>query len=134
MSRSTSTSVTCILGSSALRLRATVVPPKPPPTTTTRGAACASAGIGSIAVDASAAELRRNSLRVRLLRTAASYFCAASQAAIGFISSSVKPLAIRPMTVDGFSPERNSAISFTVSSALRPVIFGTGVSAAALVA
>jgi hypothetical protein len=48
-------------------------------------------------VDVSAAELRRNSLRVRALLTAASYFRAASQAAIGRIWSSVKP-AIRPIT------------------------------------
>src|SRR5687767_10062143 len=41
---------------------------------------------------------------------------------------------MRPMTVDGFSPVRNAAIAVMNVSAFWPLIFGTGVSAAGLVA
>src|SRR5439155_17238455 len=64
-----SISVTWIFGLSALTARATLVPAKPPPTTTTRGAACAMAGIGSIAAAVIAAEPRRKSRRVRGMLT-----------------------------------------------------------------
>ena len=48
------------------------------------------------------------------------------------ISSSEKPLAIRPITVEGRSPERKACIAAMISSGLRPTIRGTGVATAAL--
>src|ERR1700736_5953585 len=58
--------------------------------------------------------------------------CAASQAAIARVSSSEKPLAIRPITVDGRSPERNACIAATISAGSRPRSGGTFVSPEAL--
>src|SRR5262245_1159545 len=63
-----------------------------------------------------------------------SYFCAANHIESERISSSVYPLAIRPMTVDGLAPVRNAVMFAMNSSAFWPLIFGTGVSAAGLVA
>src|SRR5206468_5101442 len=58
--------------------------------------------------------------------------CVASQIAMARISSSENPLAIRPMTVEGRSPERKASMAPMISSGLRPRIGGTGVSTAAL--
>src|SRR5687768_15174880 len=41
---------------------------------------------------------------------------------------------MRPITVDGLAPVRNAAMATMNSSAFWPLIFGTGVSAAGLVA
>src|SRR6266481_1129805 len=58
--------------------------------------------------------------------------CAASQSAMARISTSEKPLAIRPMTVEGRSSERKASIAATISSGSRPRIRGTGVFTVAL--
>jgi hypothetical protein len=50
------------------------------------------------------------------------------------ISSSEKPLAIRPMTVEGRWPERKACIVATISAGSRPRIDGTGVITSVLVA
>ncbi len=59
-------------------------------------------------------------------------FCAAYQAAMALISSSVKPLAIRSMTVAARCPLRNSCIAVTMSAGLRPASRVNGVSTARL--
>ena len=51
---------------------------------------------------------------------AASYFCAASHAAIARNSSSEKPLAMRFITVAGIDPSRKPVIAVMISPALRP--------------
>src|SRR5215468_8387438 len=61
------------------------------------------------------------------MRCMAHSFCAASQAAIALVSSSVKPLAMRSMMVVGRLPVRNSVMAATMSLALRPLRRGTGV-------
>jgi hypothetical protein len=48
------------------------------------------------------------------------------------VSDSVKPLAMRSITVVGFCPERNAAMAAMISAALRPAIRGTFVSTFAL--
>ena len=50
------------------------------------------------------------------------------------ISASVKPLAMRSITVAGFCPDRNAAMAATISAALRPAIRGRFVSTFVLVA
>src|SRR5207237_3937817 len=54
------------------------------------------------------------------------HFCAANQAAIAWISSSVKPLAMRSMTVPARCPERNSCIALTIAARSCPASRGTG--------
>src|SRR5882724_3102130 len=119
-----STSVTCNFGSIAFNARAQLAPPKPPPITTTRAADCAKAGSGNdAAATVAAAPTRQNSRRLMrwlIPMPAIPYFCAASHAAIARNSSSVKPLAMRFMTVAGREPSRNPAIAVVISPASRP--------------
>ena len=87
--------------------RAQVAPAKPPPTTTTRPRApWAIAGMGSSAAEAPAAAFLRKSRRLVDLRHGRlpQSFCAPYQAAMALISSSEKPLAMRPITVPGSWP------------------------------
>ena len=49
-------------------------------------------------------------------------------------SSSEKPLAIRPITVEGSCPDLNASIAVTMSAGLRPLSRGTVVSAARVAA
>ena len=102
--------------------RAQVAPAKPPPTTTTRPPApWAIAGSGSSAADAPAAACLRKSRRLVCLFMIASLspFAAPYQAAIALISSSVKPLAMRPITVPGSWPDLKPSIAATMSPGLR---------------
>src|SRR5262249_6772210 len=52
--------------------------------------------------------------------------CAAYQAAIAWISSSVNPLAILSMTVPARVPERKSCMALTIAAPSRPASRGTG--------
>ena len=45
---------------------------------------------------------------------------------MAWISSSLKPLAILSMTVEGRVPARNSCIAFTMAAGSRPTSRGTG--------
>src|SRR6186713_755898 len=127
-----STSVTWNFGSIAFSARAQLAPPKPPPITTTRAAACAKAGSGKASAAAVAAPAPQNSRRLMrwLMPIPASYFCAASHAAIARNSSSEKPLAMRFITVAGSEPLRNPVIAVMISSALRPYSRDTEAAAA----
>src|SRR6476646_4574251 len=134
-----STRVTAMRGSIRLMKRAHVAPPKPPPTTTTRPpVSCAIAGSGSAAAEAPATAVLRKSRR--LVRCAVMIgllpqsFCAPYQAAMALTSSSEKPLAIRPITVEGSCPDLNASIAVTMSAGLRPLSRGTVVSAARVAA
>src|SRR4029453_17088654 len=128
-----STSVTCNFGSIAFSARAQLAPPNPPPITITRAAACAKAGSGNASAVAVAAPAPQNSRRLMrwLMPIPASYFCAASHAAIARNSSSEKPLAMRFITVAGGEPSRNPVIPVMISWALRPYSRDTGEAAAA---
>jgi hypothetical protein len=65
---------------------------------------------------------------------AGSSFCSAYHAAIAASSSSVKPLAMRSITVAGRVPARNPRNATTVLSVGRPASGGTGVCTEALAA
>src|SRR3954463_9925347 len=134
-----STRVTAMRGSMRRMKRAHVAPPNPPPTTTTRPPApWAMAGIGSTAAEAPATAVLRKSRR--LVRCAVMIgllpqsFCAPYQAAMALTSSSEKPLAMRPITVEGSCPDLNASIAVTMSAGLRPLSLGTVVSAARVAA
>src|SRR5262245_12038403 len=60
------------------------------------------------------------------MRCMAQSFCAASQAAMALVSSSVKPLAMRSMIVVGRLPVRNSVMAVTICAASRPLRRATG--------
>src|SRR5437879_2679335 len=129
-----STSVTCSFGSIAFSARAQLAPPKPPPITTTRGAACENAGSGNASAVTLAALPPTNPRRLMrwlIPMPATPYFCAASHAAIARNSLSVKPLAMRFMTVAGSEPSRKPVIAVMISPASRPYRRATGEPAAA---
>src|SRR5882757_3888083 len=129
-----STSVTCSFGSIWRNARAQLAPPKPPPITTMRAADCANAGSGNakaVTVAALAPQNSRRLMRWLIPMLAASYFCAASHAAIARNSSSEKPLAMRFITVAGSEPSRNPAIAVMISPASRPYSRETDPAAAA---
>src|SRR5206468_6095200 len=118
-----STRVTPSLGSSFFSQRAHVAPAKPPPTTTTLAAPCAETtdGARGDARLAAAVSFRKVRRPVMLLYLG----CAASHWQIASISGSLKPLAMRPITVAGRAPLLNSRIWFAVSAAGRPLTGGT---------
>src|SRR5829696_1275929 len=124
--RFASTSVTDAFGSRRFTSRAQVAPAKPPPITTTRGAAWPKPGRGKR--DAAAARpipfrtLRRFGPKLM----PAPQRCAASQAAMAWVSASEKPFAMRSITVAARWPERNSCIACMMSFASRPRIGTTG--------
>ena len=101
--------------------RAKAAPAKPPPTTTTRAAASARARRRQQRGRRAAVTALRKSRRLqRLGMVAYPLPCAPYQAAIALISSSVKPLAMRSMTVAGLWPLRNACTAATISAGLRP--------------
>src|SRR5262249_44333542 len=116
--------------------RAAVAPANPPPTTTTRGVACAKTGAASKPPAVVAAADARNARRLTGLgiRPPDRYLCSAYHAAMASTSASLKPLAIRSITVDGRCPVLKARICATMSATSRPARRGTALSTSAAAA
>ncbi len=130
-----STSVTAMRGSAFLRARAAVAPAKPPPITTTRGPAWASAGASKVGCGRGPHRQPETARRFKLTchDPPPAHFCwpRTSRRWLA-LRVSVKPLAIRPMTVLGLLPAFEGLHLRHMSAALRPASLGTAVSTAAL--